>query len=155
MTPAWLVTASAFRKLANSPPGAKNCSTFPGSQNVVSQGYNLSDDDSLGVYCPMIVQSSDQSNTNPKLDRLLNHGGPATGPFLEPMLTHLPLPGSPAIDQILGGFNGCGTTFQIDQRGVQRPQDGDGNGGYACDIGALEYRPGEIISWLYMPLIRR
>ncbi|HET7377497.1 MAG TPA: choice-of-anchor Q domain-containing protein, partial [Anaerolineae bacterium] len=137
--------------LANSPASAKNCSTFPGSQDVVSQGYNLSDDDSLGIFCPMVIQSSDQNNTNPRLGVLANNGGPTTGPNLELMLTHLPIKslGSPAIDQILPGFNGCNTTFQIDQRGVRRPQ------GIACDIGSVEYRVGDMTPWVYLPLIMR
>lgn len=31
----------------------------------------------------------------------------------------------------------------VDQRGVLRPQDGDGDGATLCDIGAMEVRPGE------------
>jgi hypothetical protein len=49
-----------------------------------------------------------------------------------PTQTHALLAGSPAIDQILYGVNGCGTTITTDQRGVTRPQ------GANCDIGAYE-----------------
>jgi CSLREA domain-containing protein len=42
--------------------------------------------------------------------------------------------GSPAIDHIPNGVNGCGTTITTDQRGVARPQ------GDACDIGAYEFK---------------
>ncbi|HET6715133.1 MAG TPA: choice-of-anchor Q domain-containing protein [Actinomycetota bacterium] len=44
----------------------------------------------------------------------------------------LPAAGSPAIDQIPSGTNGCGTTIATDQRGVSRPQ------GTSRDIGAVE-----------------
>jgi CSLREA domain-containing protein len=59
------------------------------------------------------------------LGSLANNGGVSE--------THPPLPGSPLIDN-LNSAN-CGP---IDQRGVVRPQDGDGNGSSACDIGAVE-----------------
>ncbi|MDJ0865887.1 MAG: choice-of-anchor Q domain-containing protein [Myxococcota bacterium] len=62
------------------------------------------------------------------LDELADNGGPT--------LTHLPLAGSPAIDA--GVANGCAAT---DQRGVARPQDGDGNGSAVCDRGAVELLP--------------
>lgn len=47
-----------------------------------------------------------------------------------------PQPGSPAIDE---GSNA--TCLPVDQRGVKRPQDGNGNGTSICDIGAVEARP--------------
>lgn len=55
---------------------------------------------------------------------LTDHGGPT--------LTHALLPGSPAIDRIPSGANGCGTDVTSDQRGIARPQ------GLGCDIGAYE-----------------
>lgn len=50
---------------------------------------------------------------------------------------HLLPAGSQAIDGITDGT--CTST--IDQRGVARPQDGNLDGGPACDIGAVEYVP--------------
>jgi hypothetical protein len=50
--------------------------------------------------------------------------------------THALLEESPAIDQ---GLTGCPNPF-IDQRTVQRPQDSDGDGDAACDMGAFELR---------------
>ena len=46
--------------------------------------------------------------------------------------THALGAGSPAIDAIPSGTNGCGTSPATDQRGIARPQ------GSACDIGAFE-----------------
>jgi hypothetical protein len=45
---------------------------------------------------------------------------------------HVPQAGSPAVDQIVVGVFGCGTTDVTDQRGDPRPA------GVACDIGAIE-----------------
>ncbi|PWT88074.1 MAG: hypothetical protein C5B54_11200 [Acidobacteria bacterium] len=50
--------------------------------------------------------------------------------------THALLPGSPAIDA--GDNNGCTST---DQRGANRPQDGNGDGIATCDMGAFEASP--------------
>lgn len=61
---------------------------------------------------------------DPKLSPLDDHGGPTP--------THLPLPGSPAID--LGSTVCTGK----DQRGAPRPADGDGDGEARCDSGAVE-----------------
>jgi hypothetical protein len=49
-------------------------------------------------------------------------------------LTNALLPGSPAIDAIPFGANGCGTTLFGDQRLQARPQPAGGR----CDIGAYE-----------------
>lgn len=45
---------------------------------------------------------------------------------------HVPGIGSPLVDSIPNGTNGCGTTITTDQRGVLRPQGG------GCDKGAVE-----------------
>jgi len=63
-------------------------------------------------------------------------GDPHLGPLEDnggDTLTHALLPGSPAIDAGNDAF--CTAT---DQRGVERPKDGDGNGVVVCDIGAFE-----------------
>jgi hypothetical protein len=71
----------------------------------------------------------DQINTDPKLDPLANYGG------LTP--THALQAGSPAIDM---GDSTPGNCPATDQRGVSRPQDGDGTPPALCDIGAFERR---------------
>jgi hypothetical protein len=69
-----------------------------------------------------------------------------------PTWTHALQLGSPAIDLIPVGTNGCGSTLTTDQRGISRPQDGDGNGLALCDIGAFEKTEPTMI---YLPIIMR
>jgi len=52
-----------------------------------------------------------------------------------PTPTYALLPGSPAIDAVPVGA--C--LVSVDQRGVLRPRDGNRDGLFACDLGALEY----------------
>jgi hypothetical protein len=49
--------------------------------------------------------------------------------------THTVVAGSPAVDAVNDGT--CPPPAR-DQRGARRPQDGNGNGGQACDIGSFE-----------------
>ena len=94
----------------------------PTINTFVSRGYNLiGDGNATGAF----DQTGDQIGvTNPGLGPLSDNGGPTQ--------THALLSGSPAINAIPQGTNGCGTTFTEDQRGVSRPQ------GSACDIGSFE-----------------
>ncbi len=85
---------------------------YPGVA-LVSAGYNLARDESCGL-----TGALDQQNRDPLLEPLADNGGATQ--------THLPQPGSPAIDTALAN---CLTT---DQRGIGRPS------GAACDIGAVE-----------------
>lgn len=98
--------------IASSDPssGANNCD----GGDIISLGGNLSDDATCNL-----TQPSDQPNTDPLLGPLDDNGGATQ--------THLPQPGSPAIDA-----GPCVT--DEDQRGIQRPQ------GSACDIGSVEVR---------------
>jgi hypothetical protein len=102
--------------LANSPSGG-NC-------NSLSSGFfSLSSDNTCGF-------GGGRDNVNVMLGPLANNGG-AT-------LTHMLLPGSPAID--FGTDAGCPST---DQRGAHRPI------GTQCDVGAVE------AGYLFLPLILR
>ena len=96
---------------------------------VTSHGFNLSSDDGGGY----LTATGDQINTDPMIGSLQDNGGPTP--------THLPLAGSPAIDQGLSGTIAALAT-STDQRGSARTIDdsaipnaflGDGT-----DIGAVE-----------------
>jgi hypothetical protein len=104
--------------VANSPSGG-NCST-----TMTSNGYNLSSDNTCNFN-----GTGDLNNTDPKLGKLGNYGGPTqTMPLLS---------GSPAIDA--GNPGGCtdghGHLLKTDQRGKPRPDKEDTGG---CDMGAYE-----------------
>jgi len=96
----------------------------PDCDLVANSGvYNLF---GIGSFCAK--SSSDKAGTpespiDPRLSPLGDHGGPTP--------THLPLPGSPAIDF---AEESCPTTR--DQRGAPRPAGGGGI--EACDAGAVE-----------------
>lgn len=105
---------------------APNCSTAPSfgaTGVVVSEGFNVSDDDSCGL------DAVGDQVAEPELAPLTATGG---------TLSHLPLPGSPLVD---GGGSVCPA---VDQRGVVRPVDGDGDGDPLCDVGAVEALSGRV-----------
>ncbi len=89
------------------------CDHFIGASNFSSGGGNLAQDDS----CAPVA--TDQIGADALLGTLADNGGPT--------LTHLLLPGSPAIDAAVEAA--CPAE---DQRGIARPQ------GAGCDAGAVE-----------------
>jgi hypothetical protein len=112
-------TLTAQNSLVAGQSGGPNCYGFVASSDG---GYNLDD----GTSCGFTSANNSLSNADPMLDPagLQNNGGPTQTIAL--------LSGSPAIDAIPPGTNGCGTAITTDQRGVSRPQ------GAGCDIGAFE-----------------
>lgn len=113
-TGAFIITGSIITGNAGG-----QCSFF--GEPVTSAGGNLVGDNSCGV-----GQPTDAVVADPLLGPLADNGG-AT-------FTRLPQAASPAID-VLGAGPPCPET---DQRRVDRPQDGDGDGAAGCDSGAVE-----------------
>jgi uncharacterized repeat protein (TIGR01451 family)/CSLREA domain-containing protein len=103
--------------------GARDCYYFGSSP--VSQGYNVVQNAGNCTF----GASDDLTGQDPNLGPLADNSDPATD-WGQATWTHAPLPGSLAIDRILQGTNGCGTTITTDQRGYLRVG--------ACDVGALE-----------------
>ncbi len=82
--------------------------------------------------CPMPDVTLDQVGTDSAplsagIAALANNGGP--------MLTHAPLPTSPAVDSAVTSLVLCPLA---DQRAAPRAVDGDDNGSAVCDVGAVE-----------------
>jgi hypothetical protein len=96
---------------------------------ITPSGFSLSSDYSCTF-------ETGRNKVNLPLEPLANNGG------FTP--THLPQPGSAAIDNGTGA--GCPPT---DQRMVTRPQ------GQACDVGAVEIAPDDRLVKVYLPLIQR
>ena len=113
--------------LANSANGniGRGCVGTTCQGTITDGGYNISDDSSS---VSVFTNPTSKNSTNPLLDPsgLQNNGGPTQTIALQV--------GSPAIDYIPEGQNGCGTSITVDQRGVKRPQ------GKACDVGAYELK---------------
>jgi hypothetical protein len=97
---------------------------------AVAGDFSLSDDGSCYF-------GAGRDNVNLLLGPLKDNGGPT--------VTHMPLPGSPAIDG--GNGNWCPST---DQRGASRMGVGAGS---ACDVGAVE--TGVLPPQVYFPSIKR
>ena len=106
------------------------------TQEVVSQGYNVLGRD---AGCSFASTTGDQVGSSaapisPGTGPLDFYGGPTATMELQT--------GSPAIDA--GNPAGCTdfamppNTLATDQRGEERPRDGDGDGTTVCDVGAYE-----------------
>ncbi|HYF64109.1 MAG TPA: choice-of-anchor Q domain-containing protein, partial [Herpetosiphonaceae bacterium] len=99
-----------------------------------SGGHNLIGN-TAGVQLISGDTAGNQLNVAALLEPLAANGGAAP--------THAPLPNSPAIDAASPAApgSGGGACAPADQRGIARPQDGDGKNGARCDIGAVEISP--------------
>lgn len=105
--------------------GEQDCNTHISSDVPVNSfGFNLIENTS-GCDIEEIENSgTDITGTAPDIEPLADNGGHGA--------THALVHGSPALDAIPSGFNGCGAEVDEDQRGLSRPS------GAGCDIGAFE-----------------
>jgi hypothetical protein len=113
-----IVAGSYWYQSSNCEVSAADSTTL--DVDFVSEGFNISDDDSCGL-----DHSTDMVVSDVMLSELGDWGGSTP--------THMPLEGSPAID--MGGTD-CP---RKDQRGYKRPTDGNDDGIAICDCGAVEY----------------
>ncbi len=121
--PAWLADRlpEGFRSgRSNSlPDGALAYTTFAVGHSLIGEA---PDDDS--AFFPDGVTSS-LLGQDPELGPLADNGGPTR--------TLMPAASSPALN-IISAAVGCGSSFNIDQRGAPRPE----VGGSLCDAGSVE-----------------
>jgi CSLREA domain-containing protein len=108
--------------------------------NITSNGFNIGSDSSCGL-----TDGTDIENGNAALGGLQDNGGPAaggtTGGAAVPVPTEDPnFTSSDAIDHIPAASctNDASNPLTVDQRGVPRPLDGNGDNVDACDSGAVE-----------------
>jgi len=111
---------------SNNTPANNDCIDYGGTGTQTSEGYNIIGNNDG---CSVPAGTGDNFGTtaspvNANLATLADNGGDTK--------THALNTGSPALDQIPSGTNGCGTTYTTDQRGETRPFNS------SCDIGAYE-----------------
>jgi VCBS repeat-containing protein len=119
----WFGSIALRNSVVASPAGVVDCaieSAFGLTGSFTTEGFNLLSDASCAL-----AGAGDVQGTDALLGPLADNGGPTW--------THLPLPGSAAIDT--GTLADCPAT---DQRGFVRPIDGNGDGVVRCDKGAVE-----------------
>jgi hypothetical protein len=92
-------------------------------EQATDNGYNIDAESGCGFSDP-----TSQSNIDPMVGLLADNGGQS--------FTHALLAGSPALNAIPVGTNGCGTAGETDQRGVGFAR----LSGAGCDIGAYEHQ---------------
>jgi predicted outer membrane repeat protein len=102
---------------------------YAGTRIINVSGENFSTDNS----CPGFTQVPSMGTGGLNLSPLQNNGSTTQ--------THALLPGSVAIDAATDCTDVDGNPVSTDQRGVSRPQDGDGDGILRCDVGAYEAQP--------------
>lgn len=118
-----LITNTVFAgNLAGTGATASDCDKAAGLSNVTLDSNHL---EAATSSCGFAAGTGDVLGTPALLGALANNGGSTP--------TLLPQTGSPVIDS--GSTGNC---LSVDQRGVGRPQDGDGVGGAQCDKGAVE-----------------
>ena len=102
-----------------------------------SLGGNVLTDTSCGP-----AGTNDELDADPLLGPLADNGGPDAGApgFLEPIPTHLPAAASTVVDHVPAADcdDDLGASLLVDQRGVGRPFESDGDGIAECEAGSVE-----------------
>ncbi|MCP4992875.1 MAG: DUF11 domain-containing protein, partial [Gammaproteobacteria bacterium] len=112
--------------IRNSIVAGNNGGDCTGSGTGTDGGYNLFDE---ADSCPATISTT---QTISPTSQLFNTVLASLGSYGGDTQTFALLVGSPAIDAIPVGVNGCGTEYTSDQRGLSRPVLS------SCDIGAFE-----------------
>jgi hypothetical protein len=120
---------------------------FRAAGTLTSLGYNLVETpDPTCAYSAACLScfghpgSNDVTNEDPKLAALADNGGATWTQALQS--------GSPALDKVPNGTNGCGASpLDVDQRGFARPRPT----GDSCDMGAYETQS----ALIYVPTVLR
>jgi hypothetical protein len=138
----YMATGSIFSKNSII---AKNTTTGPHDADIQNAHYGSRGSNIITAQCCIVNPGpQDQVNVDPKLDPQLRSNSSA-------IPSHALRADSTAIDRgdncVLTptGSGGCGSpVVTTDQRGIPRPQDGDGNGSAVVDIGAFEVSAAEL-----------
>lgn len=125
-----LLAGNADGPGVNHPDCSVVSSPFPASPPT-SFGYNLLQ--TLAGCAGFSPAAGDQTGVNPQLLPLGDYGGLGW--------THALSPTSPAIDagHPAGCLDSLGLPLVVDQRGLPRPVDGNGDSSAVCDVGAFEF----------------
>jgi hypothetical protein len=123
------ILVSGTTYLANTIIGGHPADCTDGA-GMNSLGYNIESTNTCGLNAV-----GDLVNTNPQLAALAANGGPTQ--------TRAPMPGSPVVDSGSPAAPGSGgTSCRVkDQRGYNRPADGNGDLTVRCDVGSVESCP--------------
>jgi sugar lactone lactonase YvrE len=116
--------------VASSPNGGNCGGAAP------DNAYSLSSD-----FTCQLGSTGSRNNVDPLLTPLGNYGGLTQ--------VHRLKPGSPAIDFV---SLGCPAP-EFDQRGFDRPVDGDGDGAALCDAGAVEVAESDLVNKVFLSII--
>jgi CSLREA domain-containing protein len=113
--------------------GAESACTGP----ITSLDDNVFTDISCGG-----AVGNDEVDADPMLAALADNGGPDVGApgLLEAIFTHAPGGTSTVVDHVPAADcdDDPSGSLLIDQRGLPRPDDGDGNGIFDCEAGSIE-----------------